>query len=597
MGALDRVFRSRRPSQERPAAAIVAGLWRNGEQGVWYDPSDLSTMFQDASGTTPVYMPGQGQPDCWIGLQLDKRRGLTRGPEMLSNGDFSGGAAGWGVAGADATHVVDFTGGACRYKSDTTSPVLTVSQGSLSIVAGRWYELTIVVSSWVSGGIKTDLFSGAAAGGLALASSAGTFRAIGLATSTTSVFSFLRNAANTDLTIDSISVRELPGNHRWQGTATSRPVLSARYNLLTSSEAFSNSAWAKSATASITPSAGAFIFRCGSTGSSQIYNAAAISGSIASYTVRIRAKAEFSGFLVVALVDLIGGGYSRVWYDLSSGVARTNRSGAGGTFVSKSIKPVSDGSFICELTGAFSSATNIRVALNLSEVDDGFNGSASSGVYLYSADARVANDGVGLPEYQRVLDASNYDTVGFPLYRKTDGVDDWMQTASVDFSAASVLLIAFACRKLSDAAAAVMLESSSVYASSFGTFLVSAPHQSGQSQYGVGYNNGTTYTQVFSGFTSPVSSVLVATLNLAATPALTSIALRANGTTVSPATVSGAVSTGQFFGNYPLYFDRRGGTSLPFSGRDYGTIIVGRLLTAPETAAVEKLLRSKSRAY
>ena len=72
MGALERVFRGRRGGQERPIAAIVAGLWKNGEQGVWYDPSDLSTMYQDAAGTTPCYLPGQGQVDPPVGRILDK---------------------------------------------------------------------------------------------------------------------------------------------------------------------------------------------------------------------------------------------------------------------------------------------------------------------------------------------------------------------------------------------------------------------------------------------------------------------------------------------------------------------------------------------
>jgi hypothetical protein len=31
-----------------------ASLFRNSEQGVWYDPSDFSTLFQDSAGTTPV---------------------------------------------------------------------------------------------------------------------------------------------------------------------------------------------------------------------------------------------------------------------------------------------------------------------------------------------------------------------------------------------------------------------------------------------------------------------------------------------------------------------------------------------------------------
>ena len=42
-------------------------LFASGEQGAWYDPRDLSTMFQDAAGTTPV--TAAGQP---VGLIRDK---------------------------------------------------------------------------------------------------------------------------------------------------------------------------------------------------------------------------------------------------------------------------------------------------------------------------------------------------------------------------------------------------------------------------------------------------------------------------------------------------------------------------------------------
>ena len=45
----------------------IAELFANGEQGVWYDPSDFSTLFQDATGTIPV--TGVEQP---VGLMLDK---------------------------------------------------------------------------------------------------------------------------------------------------------------------------------------------------------------------------------------------------------------------------------------------------------------------------------------------------------------------------------------------------------------------------------------------------------------------------------------------------------------------------------------------
>lgn len=42
-------------------------LFQSGEQGVWYDPSDFSTMFQDSAGTTPVTAVGQA-----VGRILDK---------------------------------------------------------------------------------------------------------------------------------------------------------------------------------------------------------------------------------------------------------------------------------------------------------------------------------------------------------------------------------------------------------------------------------------------------------------------------------------------------------------------------------------------
>lgn len=42
-------------------------LFAAGEQGAWYDPSDLSTLYQDAAGTTPV--TAVGQP---VGLLKDK---------------------------------------------------------------------------------------------------------------------------------------------------------------------------------------------------------------------------------------------------------------------------------------------------------------------------------------------------------------------------------------------------------------------------------------------------------------------------------------------------------------------------------------------
>jgi hypothetical protein len=41
------------------SSASPASLFANGEVGVWYDPSDITTLFQDSAGTIPVTAAGQ----------------------------------------------------------------------------------------------------------------------------------------------------------------------------------------------------------------------------------------------------------------------------------------------------------------------------------------------------------------------------------------------------------------------------------------------------------------------------------------------------------------------------------------------------------
>lgn len=56
-----------------------ADLFQSGENGAWYDPSDLSTLYQDAAGTIPV--TATGQP---VGLVLDKSGRNTHAMQTTS---------------------------------------------------------------------------------------------------------------------------------------------------------------------------------------------------------------------------------------------------------------------------------------------------------------------------------------------------------------------------------------------------------------------------------------------------------------------------------------------------------------------------------
>lgn len=89
-----------------------ASLFVNGEQGAWYDPSDLTTLFQDSAGTTPV--TAVEQP---VGRMLDKSgRGnhatqstSTSRPVLRQDGNGKYYLAFDGIDDSLLTNSVDFT--------------------------------------------------------------------------------------------------------------------------------------------------------------------------------------------------------------------------------------------------------------------------------------------------------------------------------------------------------------------------------------------------------------------------------------------------------------------------------------------------------
>lgn len=56
-----------------------------GRTAIAYDPQDLATLYQDASGTLPVYRPGSGAVDPPVGLVLDKSGGGHHASQNTTN--------------------------------------------------------------------------------------------------------------------------------------------------------------------------------------------------------------------------------------------------------------------------------------------------------------------------------------------------------------------------------------------------------------------------------------------------------------------------------------------------------------------------------
>ncbi len=85
-------------------------------------------VTEDNSGNL-VTSPAGVLPITGMRLATTVATGAVLGPELFTGNLTTG--AGLVVSGTDATHIVTFGANGMRYQSDTTSPQLLVSQGSV----------------------------------------------------------------------------------------------------------------------------------------------------------------------------------------------------------------------------------------------------------------------------------------------------------------------------------------------------------------------------------------------------------------------------------------------------------------------------------
>ena len=574
-------------------------LFTSGAQGAWYDPSDYSTMFEDSAGTIPITSPLE-KP---VGLMLDKSKGLVLGSELVTNGDFSNGTTGWVATTQPAATLANVAG-----ELQTTTNSGGGAKQELILTVGKWYKATAQLRI-ATGSTSCRLAVLNNAESALLASSVDVS-----ATTTTSVsLVFLATETNSKIYVrnypggaqvslaDNISVRELPGNHAYQSTTTSRPTLSARYNLLTKTEQFDDAAWTK-ASCTVTAAAvtapngtltGTKINEDTSNARHQVYQQYQAGTATTIYTFLCyiqpaeRTKAEIrissNSPPYNALLGVV---------DLTLGTISVTSSGA--TLISSSVTKVANGWYACSMSGYTNQASAHLVSVCPCDASGAatYSGTTNYGVYIWGADLRVANDGIGLPAYQRVNTATDYDYAGFPPYLKFDGTDDSMVTNSIDFTGTDKMSVFAGVRKLSDAAIGTIVELSVSYGTNAGAFLLSAPDSISASTYGVGLHTSTTGYYLPSVFASPVTNTIAIKFDAAASGLANQIIPRINGS-INQSNGGGSVSSGNF-GNYPLYIGRRGGSSLPFNGRIYSLIVCGKLASAAEIASTENWVEAKT---
>ena len=201
--------------------SLMRKLFSNGEQGFFYDPNDLSTMFQDAVGTIPV--TAAGQP---VGLRKDKsgrnnhayqtvsasrpilQQTPILGNELVVNGDFSDGVTGWGAV--DGTIEVILNGYLKFNNALTANP--NVIQYNV-IRPAKTYAVSFKVANRTAGGVFLVLYGDSWRSTVLtpIAQADGVFSTIISSHVGATGTIGIRTQDNTTLDITNVSIREITG--------------------------------------------------------------------------------------------------------------------------------------------------------------------------------------------------------------------------------------------------------------------------------------------------------------------------------------------------------------------------------------------------
>jgi hypothetical protein len=203
-------------------------------------------------------------------------------------------------------------------------------------------------------------------------------------------------------------------------------------------------------------------------------------------------------------------------------------------------------------------------------------------VYVWGADLRT---GSSAGTYQRIAAATDYATAGFLPYLALDGTDDSFGTNSINFTATDKVSLFAGITKNSDAATGMVLELSDSV--NIGSFRFAAPFGGGATNLYFESQGTLRSAATGSPYAAPVTAVMT---GLGDIPNDGST-LRVNGAVA--ATNTADQGTGSY-GTYPLYIGRRNNSTVPFNGRIYQLIVVGKAVSASELSATEAYVATKT---
>ena len=371
-----------------------------------------------------------------------------------------------------------------------------------------------------------------------------------------------------------------------------RGVVSARVNLLTKTEQFSDAAWSKTA-ATVTPNAALapngtmtadkLVESTGTAYDHYILrtNFGTLSGTC---TYSVYAKAGERSFLQLAVVDTVA---YRPIYDLTNGVVISQ---GGGT---ATITPAGGGFYLCTYTKVFSALSQVTAIIQDSATYRSYTGDGVSGLYLWGASLTLATD-AHLP-YQWVNTATDYDTAGFPHYLAFNGTNTAYVTPSIDFTGTDKITVWAGIHKNVDLTGVVFELDNNTDSAKPGALMFAAPYTNNPGywvqQRGT-IDRGGIRTLVPA---APSTDVVSIECKTSAPTIGERISIRVNGAKPTNDVFGGSDGVASNYANAPIYIGARAGALFYFNGRLYNLIVRGAQSSLSQIEATENLIRKTMR--
>jgi hypothetical protein len=223
-----------------------------------------------------------------------------------------------------------------------------------------------------------------------------------------------------------------------------------------------------------------------------------------------------------------------------------------------------------------------------------YTGDGTSGIFLWGAQIETGSTATA---YQKVVTAFEVTEVGVPTchYCAYAGANS-MATPSIDFTATDKMSVFAGVRKLSDVAAGIIAElgTTGTVAGGFKIGTSTTAGDASRRTWLVGQGNGATEITAGVGvYPSPDNRVLTGLFDRAGSTSQTELQMRLNGVAQTLTYSSVDLVTGNY-ANLPLYLGRRNNATVPFTGRDYGIIIVGKSASSVEINNAEAFLANNT---